>query len=152
LFKSRRLDPDLIPSVSSRPRRILALLATLAIAAIGTSGAQAAGPVYSPEPPHTPAPIYVVAPPGEKSAPDQVSTPSRPRIATRPKRRTHKHLARFVFVGGTSFECQVDHAPYRQCGAVFTRFVSDGRHVLRVRDAGGGPVASFHWRVLPKHH
>src|SRR5262249_31342464 len=126
-----------------------------AVAALGPSvahAATAARPVYRPAPP-----VYTPSPPKEKSKPTTETPPStgteggiasRPRIATRPARRTRKHMARFVFVHGDRFECALDSATYRRCGAVFTRFVSTGSHVLRVRPAGGGPVASYRWRVL----
>jgi hypothetical protein len=136
--------------VSSRPRLILTFLAlaALALAAVGPSVA-AAAPVYKPGPVYTPAHTDETS---EKSKPPgDTRSPSRPRIAARPEHRTHKHLARFVFLGPGQFECKVDRAPYRQCGPVFTHHVSVGKHVLRVREAGGGPAASFHWRVLPNH-
>lgn len=97
-------------------------------------------------------PSYVVASPKEKSTPTTEApsskAPSRPRIATHPRWRTHKHLARFVFLGADRFECRLDSASYRSCGPIFARHVSTGKHVLRVRAAGGGPVASFRWHVL----
>jgi hypothetical protein len=73
---------------------------------------------------------------------------SEPRIAAAPAKRTHQRVARFRFEGDTNFECALDGGPYRPCGAVFRQRVAAGAQVLRVRPAGGGPVASFRWRVL----
>jgi hypothetical protein len=102
-----------------------------------------------------------VTTPKSESAPAQASpavadatppagTAARPRIAARPARQTHQRQARFRFVGDASFECELDSGPYSPCGTAYGHPVAIGAHVLRVRPAGGGPVASFRWRVLPR--
>jgi hypothetical protein len=75
----------------------------------------------------------------------------RPRIEARPSKRTDRRVARFRFAGAGPFECRLDEGPYRPCADAFRRRVAIGKHVLRVRPASAtGPVATFHWRVLPK--
>jgi hypothetical protein len=88
--------------------------------------------------------------PAVADATPPAATAARPRIAARPARRTRRRLARFRFEGDADFECELDSGPYSPCGAAYRHPVAIGAHALRVRPAGGGPVASFHWRVLPR--
>ncbi len=73
-----------------------------------------------------------------------------PRIVTQPPKRTYEHLATFRFAGGEQYECALDKGGFHPSGTSFSRHVSTGRHVLRVREAStAGPVV-FRWRVLPR--
>ena len=104
------------------------------------------GPVATPSAESAPA----EASPAVPAATPPAATTARPRIAARPARRTHQRLARFRFEGDADFECELDSGTYSPCGATYRHPVATGAHVLRVRPAGGGPVASFRWRVLPR--
>jgi hypothetical protein len=108
-------------------------------------------PDYPPEiPARAPPPPPGVVPPGWRPG-DPVGEPSDPRILSAPRKLTREHLATFRFAGGEHYETALDRGRFQASGASFSRRVSTGPHVLRVRHAAGGAVASIHWRVLPRH-
>jgi hypothetical protein len=135
------------------------LLAVLFAAPSGAAGAPAEGLHRIGAVSTRRGPTYVVPPkyevePPRKGVGAPESTPplARPRIAGRPAKRTKQHLARFHLAGYGPFECAIDGGQFHLSGHYYVRRVSTGRHVLRVRGAGGsGPVATFRWRVLPRH-
>lgn len=73
-----------------------------------------------------------------------------PRIVGQPQKRTREHLATFSFAGGGHYECALDHGRFRPTDASFSRRVSTGPHVLRLRGKNGGSAVVFGWRVLPR--
>jgi hypothetical protein len=73
-----------------------------------------------------------------------------PQIVAQPPKRTYAHLATFRFAGGEEYECALDRGSFHPSAASFSRHVSTGRHVLRVRQADGAPPAVYRWRVLPR--
>jgi hypothetical protein len=75
---------------------------------------------------------------------------SEPRIVTWPQKRTREHLATFSFTGGGRYECALDQGRFRPSGASFSRRVSTGPHVLRLRRENGGTAVVYNWRVLPR--
>jgi hypothetical protein len=73
-----------------------------------------------------------------------------PQIVSQPPKRTYAHLATFRFAGGEQYECALDKGGFRPSGGSFSRHVSTGPHVLRVRRQSGARPAVYRWRVLPR--
>jgi hypothetical protein len=52
---------------------------------------------------------------------------------------------------GASFECKLDHHPFKSCRSPFKGEVKPGHHTFQVRAVSGGNAdldpASFSWRV-----
>jgi hypothetical protein len=72
------------------------------------------------------------------------------RIVAQPAKLTYAHLATFHFAGGEEYECALDQGTFHPSAASFSRHVSTGRHVLRVRQSDSAPPAVYRWRVLPR--
>jgi hypothetical protein len=106
------------------------------------------GPGYPLFPPEIPA----RAPTASEAAEHVVSGIEipEPRIVSQPPKRTYAHLATFRFAGGEQYECALDKGGFHPSGASFSRHVSTGRHVLRVREASAARPVVFRWRVLPR--
>jgi len=106
------------------------------------------GPGYPTYPPEIPA----RAPTASEAAEHRVTGIEipEPRIVAQPPKRTYEHLATFRFAGGEQYECALDKGSFHSSGASFSRHVSTGRHVLRVREASAARPAVFRWRVLPR--
>jgi hypothetical protein len=106
------------------------------------------GPGYPTYPPEIPARAPTAAEAAEHRV-TGIEIPE-PRIVTQPPKRTYEHLATFKFAGGEHYETALDQGRFRPSGASFSRHVSTGRHVLRVREDGGARAVAFRWRVLPR--
>jgi hypothetical protein len=106
------------------------------------------GPGYPVFPPEIPARAPTAAEAAEHTV-TGIPIPET-RIVAQPAKLTYAHLATFHFAGGEEYECALDQGTFHPSAASFSRHVSTGRHVLRVRGSDSAPPAVYRWRVLPR--
>lgn len=93
---------------------------------------------------------------GNGSGPEAGQAPNAT-LRGKPPRRTHDRTPTFRFGAdepGATFECKLDHKPYRPCRSPFTtKSLAIGPHRFQVRARSGSEVdptpASWRFRVLP---